>query len=75
MDIPDEDQGIFDGIERFAFARGFVHGQSVAARRILIRLGKARFGEYGPAVAAAIDGFSNTYRYEDLIVRIPTASS
>jgi len=74
MDIPDEDKAIFEPIKRIAYAQGFLHGEIAAAKRLLLRVGTAKFGQHGPA-AAAIDAISHAYRLEDLTARVFTAAS
>ncbi len=75
MSIPEEDKAIFERIEKLAYARGYVKGVREAVRRILLRIGTAKFGERGPSVAAALDTISDVYRLEDLAAGVLAADS
>jgi hypothetical protein len=51
------------------FAKGFAQGQVDEARRVLLLIGRQRFGEPPLEVAAALESLTDLQKLEELVLR------
>ena len=63
-------QGLQEGLEQ-----RLKEGEVLEARRIILRLGRKRFGEAGDAVVSRLDAISNVGKLEQLVERLFDISS
>lgn len=68
-------QAILERGEAKGRQTGIEMGQVAEARRVLLRLGRARFGPPGPATEHAVAALADRARLEALIERVLTASA
>ena len=54
---------------------GLEEGRAREARKIILRLGRIRFGEAGDAVVSRLDAISNLEKLEQLVERLLIVSS
>ena len=70
-----EESVIYQKTIRKGEAMGEAKGKLEEARRILLMMGRNRFGEPSPEVAARLDAVTDLNRLEELSVRLLQAAS